>query len=614
MCGIAGWVDFGRNMNDEEGVMRAMCGTLAPRGPDSEGVYADTHCALAHRRLAVVDIENGRQPMTKKMHGETYTIVYNGELYNTRIIQLELERLGHSFAGHSDTEVVLSAYIEWGEKCLDRFNGIFAFGVWREKKQTLFLARDRIGVKPLFFSRYNGGIVFGSEIKTLLANPMVKRVVELEGVSSVVLLGPARKGGMGVFRDVGELLPAECAEFGKGYFRKNVYWRLHAEPHTETPEETAEHVMQLLEDSVKRQLVSDVPLCTFLSGGLDSSLISAIAAEEYRKKGMTLSTYSVDYKDNRKNFVASRFQPDEDAPWIVKMSEHIKSLHTNVELDSPQLAEALFNSTLVRDLPGMADVDSSLYLFCKEVRKNFTVAVSGECADELFGGYPWYRDDSVLFSEGFPWSRATNERYSLLRSDIAEKIDPAEYVSAACRSTVEKTEYLDSDTPRDRRTREMFMLNFHWFMQTLLDRKDRCSMASGLEVRVPFCDYRLAQYAYNIPADIKDYGGREKGIVRLAAERYLPKDVVWRKKSPYPKTHNPEYLRIVTEMLTNVAADSSARIFDIFDREKIMALIENRGSNFGANWYGQLMTAPQMLAYLLQTEYWLREYGAEFNL
>ena len=357
-----------------------------------------------------------------------------------------------------------------------------------------------------------------------------------------------------------------------------------------------------------------MPLCTFLSGGLDSSLISAIAAEKYRSEGRRLSTYSVDYKDNRKNFVASSFQPDEDAPWIVKMSEFIGSRHTNVVIDSPQLADALIPSMRARDLPGMADVDSSLYLFCGEVKKNFTVAVSGECADEIFGGYPWYHKPELLFAEGFPWARSTPQRSALLNERAARRINPEEYVRLAAEKTADLASCLESDSREEKARRRMFMLNFYWFMQTLLDRKDRCSMAHGLEVRVPFCDHRIAQYAYNIPWQMKSLYGREKGLVRKISEKYLPHDVVWRKKSPYPKTHNPEYMRIVFDRFKELAAEKDFRLTEILDGDRIRELIDTEGRSFSENWYGQLMCTPQLFAYLIQLEMWLREYEPEILL
>lgn len=383
MCGIAGWVDFGRNIENQDKIMANMIASLAPRGPDSDGIYKERNVYFAHRRLIVVDPENGRQPMTLCRGGEKYTIVYNGELYNTEDIRQKLKKLNFTFKGHSDTEVLLSAYIAWGEDCVNELNGIYAFAVWNSDKETLFLARDRIGVKPLFCYRYREGIIFASEIKAILAHPFVRPQLDREGIAGIMLLGPARRPGDGIFRGIKELKPSHCALFTKKEYNERQYWSIKANPHTESFEETTEHIRTLIYDSIERQLVSDVPLCTFLSGGLDSSIISAVTAKKFAERNETLTTYSVDYKDNRKNFTASKFQPDEDAPWIVKMSDTIGSNHINVELDTPMLTDALINSTDARDLPGMADVDSSLWLFCKAVRERFPVALSGECADEL---------------------------------------------------------------------------------------------------------------------------------------------------------------------------------------------------------------------------------------
>jgi asparagine synthase (glutamine-hydrolysing) len=604
MCGIAGFVDLNDDLEDKGGIIAAMSERIAHRGPDAKGEYYDRGCRLAHRRLSVIDPENGAQPMT---YGE-HTIIYNGELYNTPELRSVLKRLGHTFETSSDTEVLLKSFAEWGEDCLERLNGIYAFAVWNSRKRELFLARDRAGVKPLFFSIQASCLVFASEIKALFEHPRVKPRIDEEGAAALMLLGPARKGGCGVFSGIEELRPGECAVYDEKGLRRRMYWRLEASPHTETLAETAEHLGFLIKDSIERQLVSDVPLCTFLSGGLDSSLISAVAARSFANAGRRLSTYSIDYKDNRKNFVASEFQPDEDAPWIVKMSEFIGSDHTNVIIDSPALAEALDPAMTARDLPGMADVDSSLYLFCGEVKKRFTVAVSGECADEVLGGYPWYHKPELLYAEGFPWARSAKRRAMLLRADIAAKISPLEYVKSAADETVKGMSVLDGETREETARRRMFLLNFYWFMQTLLDRKDRCSMAHGLEVRVPFCDHRIAEYAYNIPWEMKALGGREKGLVRRIAEKYLPKDVAWRRKSPYPKTHNPSYAKIVYDRFVNLMSEPGCRLPVLLDRKAIDELIATEGRSFSENWYGQLMTTPQMFAYLVQLETWLRTY------
>lgn len=604
MCGIAGQIGFRRDMREQERIMAGMSAALAPRGPDAEGEYSDPNAYLVHRRLIVVDPENGKQPMTSGK----YTIIYNGELYNTEEIRAKLAAEGVTFNGHSDTEVVLKAFIQYGADCAKLFNGIFAFAVWDSAKRRLFLCRDRIGVKPLFYSFADGGIIFASEIKALLKHPSVKPVITREGVMDIMLIGPAKRVGAGVFRDIGELPPAHYAFYDEDGFTLMKYWELKAAPHTESFSETSAHIRELITDAVKRQLVSDVPLCCFLSGGLDSSVISAIAAEEFRKRGERLCTWSIDYKDNRRNFRASAFQPDEDAPWIERMGEFIGSEHTNVVLDTPEITDALYDAVLARDLPGMADVDSSLYLFCKEIRKRFPVALSGECADEIFGGYPWYHKKEVLFYDGFPWSTAVPERAELMKLRITAG-EAEDFVRAAYNETLSHTDYLDGDSAEERRMREMYLLNLEYFMATLLDRKDRMSMANGLEVRVPFCDYRIVEYAYNIPWAMKSFGGREKGLVRHAMEGILPEDVLWRKKSPYPKTHNPNYTALLTERLGSLVNSDNCRLTEIVDGDKLREMLASSGAGFRKNWYGQLMTVPQIFAYFLQIDAWLKEYN-----
>lgn len=604
MCGIAGEIDFKNKVKKE--LLEKMSEVLAPRGPDDKGFYFDDNVGFAHRRLIVIDPENGKQPMT---FGD-YTLIYNGELYNTEDIRKELLKKGYGFAGHSDTEVVLKAFAEYGEKCLDLFNGIFAFAVWNKRTQTLFLARDRIGVKPLFYAKTSGGIVFASEIKSLLLHPEIKPVITKEGADEIMLIGPARIVGSGVFRDISDLPAAHYAEFSRDGLKIKRYWKVTAKAHSESFEETAEHTRELIFDAVKRQLISDVPLCTFLSGGLDSSVISAIAAKEYESRGEKLVTYSIDYKNNRENFHASSFQPDEDAPYVAEMAKFINSDHKGVELDTPALAEALKDAAYARDLPGMADVDSSLYLFCREIKKTHSVAVSGECADEIFGGYPWYHRPEVLHYDGFPWATSVPERAELMKDPMSAKEAEA-FVRKEYERCLEDVEYLDGENADDRRMREMFILNLEYFMATLLDRKDRMSMAHGLEVRVPFCDYRLVEYAYNIPTKFKNYREREKGLVRYAMTGVLPEDVLWRKKSPYPKTHNPNYMELLSKKLKKLLDSGECRLTELVNESALRKMLETNGASFKKNWYGQLMTVPQIYAYFLQIEYWMQKYNVE---
>lgn len=468
MCGIAGLVGDIPSRT----ILERMQRTMRRRGPDQEGIWQGDSAALIHARLAVIDIEGGRQPMIRRIGENQYCMVYNGELYNTAELRRRLEACGHSFSTHSDTEVVLASYLEWGEACLELFNGIYAFAVWDIRKQSLFFARDRIGVKPLFFTEKNGNFLFASEIKTLLAHPDIDARIDADAVAELMLVGPGRTPGYGVFCGIREVPAGWCGTYSqRDGVRLRQYWKLEDREHTDSTEETVARVRELVCDAVERQLVSDVPLCTFLSGGLDSSIISAIAARAYAANGQKLHTVSVTYRDNDKYFQKSHFQPNSDDAFISKMNEAIGAENHLVVIDTPQLVQALFEAVEARDLPGMADVDASLLLFCREIRKIGTVALSGECADEIFGGYPWYRDADVRRRQGFPWAQSTEYRVSFLRDEWQEQIDAAAYVDAKYQKTIAEVQPVGVRNADDRRIREMTRLNMSWFMQTLLDER-----------------------------------------------------------------------------------------------------------------------------------------------
>ena len=612
MCGIAGWIDYETDVGENASILNRMSNSLARRGPDTKGFHKERHACLLHRRLIVIDPKNGNQPMRIAYNDEDYTLVYNGELYNTDEIRKELLSLGYTFKGHSDTEVLLVSFIHWREKCVEKFNGIFAFAVWDTKEQTLFFARDRIGVKPLFFYNYEKGLIFASEIKTLLCNPKVTPGIDEEGLMEIFFIGPGRTPGNGVIKGIKELLPGEYAYFSKdnGLVRKK-YWALKARPFEDNFNVAVEKTRYLVIDAVKRQLVSDVPLCCFLSGGLDSSIISKIAADYYvyNNKGQ-LSTYSVDYVDNEKYFQKSLFQPNSDSEYIEIMINAIKSKHHYVLLKNESLVKSLYEATLARDLPGMADIDSSLLLLCKEIKNEFTVALSGECSDEIFGGYPWYHNKEILFSNIFPWSRSLDIRKRILKKGLLKNAD--EYVRQKYLDTIKHTDKLLNESKINSRMREMFMLNINWFMQTLLDRKDRMSMYNGLEVRVPFCDYRIVEYAYNMPWEIKSFKGREKGILREAMKGILPDSIVFRKKSPYPKTHNPIYFALVKKEVMRILKNKNSILSQILDYDNIYEIVEHPES-MKSLWYGQLMGVAQILAYIIQINYWLNEYRIDIT-
>ena len=601
MCAIAGIL--GLYCDDQ--IANKMLLTMERRGPDGKGIFRNKDCTLLHTRLAIIDIKGGKQPMSLKWGEEEYTITYNGELYNTEDIRSKLLILGHEFSGHSDTEVVLHAYAQWKEDCVLQLNGIFAFGIYETKRSRLFLARDRMGVKPLFYMCHGGGLLFASEMKTILSYPTVTAEVDAVGAAEILLLGPGRTPGSGVFRGIYELEPGCCGYYDSGKLITRRYWCLKDREHTDSFDETVQYVRFLVTDAIKRQMVSDVPIGTFLSGGLDSSIISAICSIEKEKAGEKLPTFSVDYEDNERYFTANKFQPDSDSGFIRLMVETLKSDHHWTVLTSDQLIAQLQEATIARDLPGMADVDFSLLAFCGQIRKRVKVALSGECADEIFGGYPWYRDPEIRSAEGFPWAQNTDYRASFLAEDLLSSIDPREFVMDRYRQTILETDILPGITSEEQSMRQMINLNYRWFMQTLLDRKDRMSMYNSLEVRVPFCDYRIAEYLYGVPWSYKDYLGREKGLLRSAMEGLLPAEVLWRKKSPYPKTWDPRYLQLVSGLLKQVVDDPKSPIFQIVRKESLEKLLVQEQV---WPWYGQLMRLPQTIAYMLQINFWLEHY------
>lgn len=617
MCGIAGFCDYQDDFTDEAPflgrLVRRMGNTLRHRGPDEKGIFLSGHAAFAHQRLAVVDIEGGKQPMTAYVGGYRCTVVYNGELYNSDELRRELEAAGYLFETHSDTEVLLKCYLHYGPECAKKLNGIFAFAVDDEKRGCCFLCRDRFGVKPLFYAVVGGRLVFGSEIKALFEYPGINPVIDRQGLCEVFGLGPARTAGVGVYRGIHEIKPGESALYDKGGLHLRPYFKLQSYEHPDSYEETVKHVRDLVEDAVTRQLVSDVPLCTFLSGGLDSSVITALAARNYAAGGRKLSTYSFDFAGNDRYFHPTAFQPDADAPWSQKMAEYCKTDHKVLICNNVSQADSLYDAVDAKDLPGMADVDSSLLYFCRLIKREHVVAVSGECADEIFGGYPWFHKKEAFEGHCFPWSPDLSIRTNLLKPEIADALDIGEYVNRRYEESIAEVPVLEGEDPREKRRREISFLNIRWFMSTLLDRKDRMSMASGLEVRVPYADHRIVEYVFNAPWSFKNHNGVVKALLRDAAEPWLPEDVRMRRKSPYPKTHNPGYESLLRDRLTRILENDEEPIHALIDKKRVEKFLGEK-SDYGKPWFGQLMAGPQMMAYLIEINYWLKKYGVQIEL
>ena len=617
MCGISGFCnpkdDFWDNINYFNHILETMTTSLYHRGPDDHGIWLGSHCGLAHTRLSIIDLLGGSQPMTRHIGNYSFTIIYNGELYNTASLKHSLMDTGASFQTTSDTEVILQGFMTYGPDFVKQLDGIFAFAIWDERHQTLYLFRDSFGIKPLFYTLQGDTLVFASEIKGILKYPDIKPCVSRDGLCEILGLGPARNPGSAIFDGFRECLPGHYLAYNRFGLTDNCYWRLESKPHMDDYETTLAKTSFLVTDAIKRQMVSDVPICTFLSGGLDSSLVSAICAKELEKKGEKLATYSFDFDENERYFQANSFQPSQDRPYVDQMVNAIKSDHQYLFCDNHSQADLLKDSVLAHDLPCMADIDSSLIFFCEKVSHSHKVVLTGECADEIFGGYPWFHRSEFLNSHTFPWTPDLTPRLSLLAEDTRQKLKLEEYVAASYSRAVSEIAILPTDNAIEANRRRISYLNIRYFMQTLLNRMDRTSMHSGLEARVPYADRALIEYVFNVPWEMKAKDGLVKNLLRQTSVPYLPKEIAFRKKSPYPKTYHPFYEELLTSRLKDIINEGTSPLLELIDSSAVLNFLDNP-KDYGKPWYGQLMSGPQMIAYLLQIHYWLCEYKIHIRL
>lgn len=605
MCGIAGWVDFGRDLTREGPVLRTMTESMACRGPDAQGVWLSRRAAIGHRRLAVIDPEGGAQPMTARLDGDV-VLTFSGEIYNFRSLREELRGHGHEFATRSDTEVLLRAYLQWGIDCPQHLNGMFAFAVWDEGSQELFLARDRLGIKPLYYAELPSGLLFGSEPKAVLAHPLFRAELDADGIARLFAqLGTTRPGAT-VYRGLREVCPATTVRYSAAGPRETRYWQLAARTHTDDPATTVSTVRQLLEEIVEMQSVSDVPLCSLLSGGVDSSALSALAARTQLPDGRgELSSFSVDFAGSRENFVPDRMRPSHDEAFAQQAAEHIHSRHVTVKLHAEELVGARFAPLAAHDMPSMGDMFVSMYLLFAGVRQQATVALSGESADEVFGGYHWFYVPALRDAPTYPW--AVNGSWApLLADDVRERAQLDWHAAAEYADARAGTPRLPGENPADQRMRETLYMGLTRWLPMLLDRKDRLSMAHGLEVRVPFCDHRLVEYVWNVPWAMKNLGGREKGLLRAAVSDMLPADIVDRPKSMYPGAADMTYARAVSAELGRLLRTPDAPLFELVDRAALQNACAADPRLPGTMAVQPSPTAPA--AWLLDINEWLIRY------
>lgn len=604
MCTIYGYINIDEKVKNDE-IIIGMSNSVK----STNNHYINNCMAMGHSRISLHELLNISQPYTKTQNNITYTIVFSGELYNSNEIKEKISDNNQNANNSSDVELILECYIKYKENCLNMFNGVYSFCIYNDKDNSVFIARDRLGIKPLYYTITNHTFIFASEIKMLLKHPFVKAVIGQREIMEIFSLGPAHNPGNTFFKDIYELEAGHYGTFSESGFITKCYWDLKTESNKDDINTAIDKTKFLVSDSLKKQLESNIPVCTMLSGGLDSSILSYLAKEETS----LLNTFSIDFNGNKDSFKSNAYQPTEDFEYVNIMKNYLKTKHNFISFSSEDLHHLLKDSMISRDMPGMADIDTSLLAFSKAIKRyGFNIAISGECADEIFGGYPWYYKDKLLSSSTFPWALSENLRESILKKGLCKNYNLKEYIKESYDNTINKV-VLNSNDDFENKFRKINYLTIKWFMNTLLERANCSAKYAGIKIRVPFADYRIFEYIYNLPAMYKlglihSNEPIEKYVLRKAFERELPKDIVYRKKSPFPKTYDSTYLNLVKNDIIKIINNQSSPLLSLIDKEYVEGIISNNGNYITENWFGQLMTYPQTLAYLIQINMWLEEY------
>lgn len=607
MSSIAGFFHPNQNFQEKHTLYRPILEKMNEvqrhRGAVHSSVHLDIPCGLAYNQSKSAD----PQPYFCRKNGKLYAVVMDGILYNAKELQQDLSVWNWELDRAEDAELFLKSFLQYGPGFASRLNGVFSAAIFDLSAKECYLYRDFFGTKPLFYTVTDKDhtLVFSSELKGLFCYPGITPKLSKTGLNEIFSLGPARTPGSGVFDGIFEVPPAHCLIVTPDGSHLNSYWQLTCHPHEDDDKTTIEKTSFLLQDAVERQMRGDAPLCTFLSGGVDSSLVSAICAQILRKKGERLTTFSFDFSENSRYFQSNSFQPSLDRPYVDQMVSFLDSDHHYLECSQEILADKLTDSVRAHDLPAMADVDSSMLYFCSLVSTTHTITLTGECADEIFGGYPWFHKEECLYADTFPWTMDLKPRQALLRDDVIDSLHMDSYVQNAYEASIAKAPVSSDDSDLLIRQRRIAWLNLSWFMQTLLNRMDRAAMYSGLDARVPFADRRIVEYLFHVPWEMKAKDGIVKRLLREAGRGLVPDEILFRRKSPYPKTYHPQYEQILRQKITAILEDSSSPVLAFIDPVKVRAFLASP-SNYGRPWYGQLMAGPQMLAYLIQIDEWMR--------
>lgn len=609
MYTLSGFCSFKNNyissQNEVTDIVNSMTNINDTTINDHKSIFLNENVVLIYQSP-----EHLHQPITSNC--DKYTIIFNGELYNKKELLQIIEDNNYKLNSKNDIDIVLALYILFQENSLTLINGIFAFSIWDNIKKRLFLARDKFGVKPLFYTILDDTLVVSSSLNSILNYPLVEPIIDKDGLCELLGLFPSRSEGFGVFKGIKEVKFASYGIYDASGYTEKTYWKLESKKNDMTYKEILKKTRDLVTDAIIRQIESNKTISTFLSGGIDSSIVTAVIANELKKNGKVLDTYSFDYEDNAKYFISNDFQSDTDRKWVEKVVEHLDTNHTFLECNIENLVKYLYYAVDAKDYPGMADIDSSLLYFCDEVCKKHLLAVSGECSDEVFGGYPWFHDEESLYKNTFPWIRDFDSRKMLIKDNILSKLDIEGYVQEKYNESIKNVPILETETEIETKRRELVYLTLTWFMPTLIERTDRMSMYKNITVRIPYADYRIVEFLWNLPWEIK-CNKTPKSLLREAFADLLPEEVINRKKSPFPKTYNPLYEEMLIKEFKKILENENSPILNIINKEKALDLLE-QPKNYTKPWFGQLMAAPQLIAFYIQTNYWLEKYNIKFEL
>lgn len=585
-----------------------MSQALIHRGPDEQSFHYFPQGAFNQNFLLAGYIpgtfRHEMQPITRNYKDNSYTLLFDGFISNPEEIAMDLEVYQIHTENMSLEELLLFSFLQHGTDFIKRVRGAFALAVFDQNHKTLYLFRDALGLRPLFYCHRANTLIFASEIKALFQYPGIEPVLKQEGLTELLALGPARKPGSAIFDGIFEVKPGHFLTFGKDIFLEEAYHQFEIKEHKDNYEDTLEHITYLLNQSFDSLKSSVIPTSCLLSGGLDSSIVTAKLAES---TATALATYSLEFDNSRQFFKSNAFQPSLDAPFVEEMVTHLGTKHTVYNCNNKNQFDYLKKSVIAHDLPAMADVDASYMFFCEKVGTQHKIVFTGECADEIFCGYPWYHNQENDCTT-FPWTKDISPRLTLLRPDMISSLPIEECIQNSYQTTCKEIGLDGLHTPTESIHHKTFYLTIRYFMQTLINRGDRAAAINSMDGRMPFANQALTEYLFNVPFTMQAKNGERKHLLREYANLLLPEEIRKRKKSPYPKTYDPGYEAMVNNELLNELRKSDCPLHAIIDKEKAENFCR-QVKDLGHPWYGQLMAGPQLVAYYLQILYWLQEYN-----